>query len=57
MGMTLLLACVVALVAMTPLVAVQIMGLVHARKMKKAESLEAAGGEELDEIVDLEDEA
>ena len=48
---------VVALVAMTPLIAVQIMGLVYARKMKKAEALEAAGGEELDEIVDLEDEA
>lgn len=43
---------VVALVAMTPLIAVQVMGLVFAHKQKKALRAEAAEGG--DEILDLE---
>lgn len=49
---------VVAMVAMTPLIAVQIMGLVYARKQKKAaalESSEAALLETDDEIVEYEE--
>ncbi|MDL2327324.1 DUF1538 domain-containing protein [Ruminococcaceae bacterium OttesenSCG-928-A11] len=44
---------VVAMVAMTPLIAVQIMGLVYARKMKKAQAADAGSLGDGDEIVEL----
>lgn len=48
---------VVALVAMTPLIAVQVMGLVYKLKLDKQERLEAAGDAQAlpEEIIDLDD--
>lgn len=51
---------VVAMVAMTPLVAIQLMGLIYGRQMKTAQTMEGAGMIDLpavDEIIEYEEES
>jgi len=47
---------IVALVAMTPLIAIQIMGVAYKLKSKKSDKIDGPSADGIDEILDLEEE-